>query len=385
MVLSPSLAFLALSDDDRLGDVATAIVLRGSPIGDTIRSKTVRLCSRSSDHHSASGVEPIKVKVVIRVVAFVAFVLLSPSAALAIINPCSLTGVMGFSPYHPLPSDEIHFAVGLYELNNVYPPYSGPPRMVIRKVVVGSENQIAVDVIVTTDGTPFPDYEVDTVVGAFTSAEGRIGSLSVGGYTVTSSLRQYDVATRALVPVCELTRTSLLTVYATPPVTAPVVEFYHSGLDHYFLTQDVNEIRDLDTGVKSGWVRTGKSFRAYLPGETNGHVPPAYRFYGLPSAGLDSHVYTQGGTAEAFNLLVGPVGAAWKLETYDAFEINYPNYADGSCPIGTIPVYRLWNQRVDSNHRYTTDPTIKAEMIARGYVPEGYGNDAVFFCALADN
>jgi hypothetical protein len=31
---------------------------------------------------------------------------------------------------------------------------------------------------------------------------------------------------------------------------------------------------------------------------------------------------------------------------------------------------RLWNNRADSNHRYTTEPATKAQMIARGYVAE---------------
>jgi hypothetical protein len=46
-------------------------------------------------------------------------------------------------------------------------------------------------------------------------------------------------------------------------------------------------------------------------------------------------------------------------------------------------VYRLWNHRVDSNHRYTTDAAIKAQMIAAGSVAEGYGPDAVDMCALS--
>ena len=35
----------------------------------------------------------------------------------------------------------------------------------------------------------------------------------------------------------------------------------------------------------------------------------------------------------------------------------------------------------DSNHRYTTDAAIKTQMIAKGYVAEGYGSDAVTMCA----
>ena len=58
-----------------------------------------------------------------------------------------------------------------------------------------------------------------------------------------------------------------------------------------------------------------------------------------------------------------------------------PDTATGACPAGTIPVYRLWNGRADSNHRYTADPVTKAQMLAKGYVAEGYGSDAVSMCS----
>ena len=60
-----------------------------------------------------------------------------------------------------------------------------------------------------------------------------------------------------------------------------------------------------------------------------------------------------------------------------------PDHATGACPDGTIAVYRLFNQRADANHRYTTDPAVRAQMIARGYVPEGYGPEGVAMCAIA--
>jgi hypothetical protein len=46
-----------------------------------------------------------------------------------------------------------------------------------------------------------------------------------------------------------------------------------------------------------------------------------------------------------------------------------------------MPVYRTWNQRADSNHRYTAVREIRDGMVARGYVAEGYGPDAVAMCA----
>ena len=46
-------------------------------------------------------------------------------------------------------------------------------------------------------------------------------------------------------------------------------------------------------------------------------------------------------------------------------------------------MYRLWNQRADSNHRYTADPATKALMLAKGYASEGYGPNGVAMCTVA--
>ena len=43
-------------------------------------------------------------------------------------------------------------------------------------------------------------------------------------------------------------------------------------------------------------------------------------------------------------------------------------------------MYRLWNQRADSNHRYTADRAQRDAMIARGYAAEGYGPLGVAMC-----
>jgi len=70
-------------------------------------------------------------------------------------------------------------------------------------------------------------------------------------------------------------------------------------------------------------------------------------------------------------------------EAPDVFHVALPDTTTGACPGGTTPVYRLWNARADSNHRYTTDPAVKAQMVARGYVAEGYGPDATIMCAAS--
>ena len=57
-----------------------------------------------------------------------------------------------------------------------------------------------------------------------------------------------------------------------------VVEFYHAGLDHYFITASASEIADLDTGVHPGWTRTGYRFPVIKIGSTYPGTSPMCRF-----------------------------------------------------------------------------------------------------------
>lgn len=156
-----------------------------------------------------------------------------------------------------------------------------------------------------------------------------------------------------------------------------IVEYYRPALDHYFMTADGKEISDLDTGVHAGWTRTGEDFLAWRSGESGGAGNPVCRFYGLPAFGLDSHFYS-GSPSECHDVGTN-FGGAWLLETDNAFEVTLPDLATGVCPNGMDPIYRLWNKRVDSNHRYTARS--RYAMVARGWVPEGYGPLGVAMCA----
>jgi len=171
---------------------------------------------------------------------------------------------------------------------------------------------------------------------------------------------------------------SLALTTLPPPVTiVRVDEFYHSRLLHYFMTADAAEKRLLDTGVHPGWERTGESFKAYATGSSaHGSINPVCRYYGDPARGLDSHFYSADSRDECVSVFV-KFPSEWLLESDNVFQISLPDMATGACPVGTIPVYRLWNQRVDSNHRYTTSAAIKAQMLAAGYFAEG-----VVMCAV---
>ena len=65
------------------------------------------------------------------------------------------------------------------------------------------------------------------------------------------------------------------------------------------------------------------------------------------------------------------------------FEMDLPDAATGDCPSGDVPIYRVFNQRKDANHRYTTSIAIRDQMVARGGVAEGYGPNSVALCGLS--
>jgi Abnormal spindle-like microcephaly-assoc'd, ASPM-SPD-2-Hydin/Repeat of unknown function (DUF5648) len=166
-------------------------------------------------------------------------------------------------------------------------------------------------------------------------------------------------------------------VATTPPPPAPtvdVIEFYNAAMDHYFISSLSPDIDALDSGHFPGWMRTGHTFKAY-PQAAAG-ASPVCRFY-LP-APQDSHFYS---ASPAECALVAATYPSFQLEAPDVFYIALPDTTTGACPSGTVAVFRLYNNRADANHRYTTDPQIKAEMVSKGYIAEGYGSSATIMCA----
>lgn len=185
--------------------------------------------------------------------------------------------------------------------------------------------------------------------------------------------------TRAL--ACLLFATTALAATRVAHAADNAIEYYHAGFDHYFVTSLPNEIAALDNGTLTGWTRTGRAFAVFNTQSAAG-LSPVCRFYILPQHG-DSHFFSAS-PAECADIrakiLTDPNYSGYIEESPSVFYAVLPNTATGACPAGNVPVYRLWNQRADSNHRYTTDPGIKAAMQAKGYLAEGYGPDAVSLC-----
>jgi hypothetical protein len=163
--------------------------------------------------------------------------------------------------------------------------------------------------------------------------------------------------------------------FATDTPTVDVIEFYHAGLDHYFISSLAADIAALDSGQFKGWARTGKTFKAYSSPQAG--ASPVCRFY-IPPAEGDSHFFSAS-PAECSDVFAR--FPAFVFESPAAMYEFLPDADLGSCPPSATPIYRVWNQRADSNHRYTTDRALRDAMVAQGYVAEGYGPDAVAVCA----
>jgi hypothetical protein len=168
------------------------------------------------------------------------------------------------------------------------------------------------------------------------------------------------------------------------PVTA--VEYYRAAADHYFISALQPDIDALDSGRFAGWARTTLSFKVFPTQAAAGALAnPVCRFYIPPQHG-DSHFFSAD-PAECAAVLAkiqtDPNYSGYDYETPNAFYVALPDKATGACPSGTLSVYRLWNNRADSNHRYTTDKAVRDAMLAKGYIAEGYGPDAVIMCAPA--
>jgi hypothetical protein len=285
-----------------------------------------------------------------------------------------------FSPANPSTSDTIKvYTLIFLGIGHTTPPgYS-----YMSRVTRAGDTQFLIDVVLTGHPENFPDYDV--VPLPLDSPVASLGKLPPGSYSVVSTLRYGEPNPLSLPLLCGPIAEAWLVVQdaAGPTVKRLVVEYYNRTLDHYFITQDASEMADLDSGVHAGWVRTGQSFLAFSPGESDGRGKWTQRWYGLPSAGLDTHFFTASET-ESYQFTFADYHRGWVHEDSNAFEIALPDVVSGACEPGTVPVYRLWNRRSDSNHRYTTSAATKQAMIGQGWVPEGYGPNAVVMCAPTD-
>jgi hypothetical protein len=166
--------------------------------------------------------------------------------------------------------------------------------------------------------------------------------------------------------------------------TSSVVEYYAPNLDHYVLSAWPDEVDALDADPRASFERTGERFKAWLHvNDAPAIAAPVCRFY---ASKPNSHFYTadadecqflksleQKQKAEAS--AKGQAFGGWQFEAV-AFYALVPQ--QGQCPVGSIPVYRAYNNRAaqeDPNHRFTVTVAMR-EAMAKSWVDEG-----VAFCS----
>lgn len=197
-------------------------------------------------------------------------------------------------------------------------------------------------------------------------------AVTAAPYTPPTTAAASTAATQSPAPAVEQTCRAAQSLRV-----ATAVEYYHRDYDHYFVTSLPAEIAALDAGTFAGWSRTGLSFDV-LPLDATGAAGVCRFWSGQTFVTKSSHFYTP--FADECEIVKG--NHDWTFEG-SVFAIPLPD-AVGACGAATLPVYRLYNdgQGGAPNHRYTTWPDTRAEMIARGWIPEGAGI-GVIACAPA--
>jgi hypothetical protein len=172
-----------------------------------------------------------------------------------------------------------------------------------------------------------------------------------------------------------ITLSTLSTMAMASAPDTEAVEFYNALNKHYFITATASEARIIDSGgAGEGWMRTGRSFQAWLKkADAPATAQPVCRFY---SSGANSHFYTAG-SAECEGLKSSRSG--WQYEGI-AFHIQVP--VNGQCPADTVELLRVYNNGFSNgegaNHRFVDDASLKELMVESHWIAEGTA-----FCAAS--
>jgi hypothetical protein len=224
---------------------------------------------------------------------------------------------------------------------------------------------------VTLTGTAASDFSVvsDGCVGSAVSA-GSSCTIALVFKPTASGTRSATLQINHNAASASTTVTLFGAVTAVTDTAANlVVEYYHSGLDHYFMSANAAEIAGLDANPALGWLRTGNSFKS-------GGNTPVCRFYGSVLPGPNSHFFTAiAAECDSLKQLQAATPATQKRWNFESLDFSTTAPGSSCCPTGTTPVYRAYNngnaRGIDSNHRITANLSAIKEVEARGWVNEG--------------
>ena len=292
------------------------------------------------------------------VTALLLFTIGAPSTALAACTGQSIS--VGETKNGSLSTDDCVTTSGYYYDTYQFTGVSGQ-----QLYILNSSSEFDVDLMLI-----YPDattYLYDDDSGGGTNAR-----IPGSGYLTLSAAGAYNIVASSPIKFKTGAYTLALTGSApTSPTTTgtTVIEFYNANLKHYFITGDSQEAAGIDNGAAGpGWSRTGYEVNAWqTQSEAPATAKAVCRFYGTPGVGPNSHFYT----ADAGECALVKQDPGW---FYEGIALYSQPVQYGSCPLGTTPVYRVYNNRWmynDSNHRFVTDSIVYQQMIQQGWAPEG--------------
>ncbi len=251
-------------------------------------------------------------------------------------------------------------------------PRTVPSEPIIGQAVTGNRRvTIAFKPSLASGASPIANYTAICTAGAQT---GTITASATGSPITVDNLtngKLYTcVVTAGSASGISLPSASVRVKPSTPPVVKiAAIEYFHAAFEHYFVTDIADEIAKLDSGTFAGWARTGKSFNVFASAGAPASTVRVCRYFSTTFAPKSSHFYSALAN-ECDGLLSNP---NWQFEGY-VFNVALPA-GDGGCPAGYAPVYRVYNDGKGAapNHRFTTDLAVRGQMLAQGYLPEGYG------------
>jgi hypothetical protein len=237
---------------------------------------------------------------------------------------------------------------------------------------------VSVSSVIADDLTEFPG--TTTCLATITAGQSCSLVISFKPNAVGLRIETVTVTSNGLGSPQMLTVSGTGLAVAPPPSgTVPAVEYYYAAWNFYFVTADPGEIAALDGGAFGGlWKRTGQQFNVYPLAGAPASSSTVWRFFSTIFDPKSSHFYTA--NVAEYNALVAELGVGWELEG-PVFSTPLPA-PDGTCPAGSIPIYRMYNNGMGGapNHRLTTDIIKRAQMLAAGWLPEGQGI-GVGFCS----
>ena len=196
-------------------------------------------------------------------------------------------------------------------------------------------------------------------------------SVAESGINIAVQLNDESCNTQSF-DVLASSTSPLLAKPAPQPRIEVAVEYYHAGWSMYFVTALPDEIAALDGGAFGGaWTRTGQQFNVYALEGAPASSSTVSRFFSTMFAPKSAHVYVA--NEVEYDALVNGAIAGWELEG-PVFSAPLPA-SDGTCPEGTIPVYRLYNDGMGGapNQRLIADANEFAQALTTGWIPEGEG------------